>query len=170
MMKIGLISILVLCGANAQSGTGTLGVTATMQGSLNLTFETDPSGMAVTGSTTSTASPPIGTVKIYSGTAPANVNKMMGSGYFSLSTPIDVRVDVANSASTGYTLTATLSEADVSLGWALGGNIIASGNSSVLTTTGVYATAVPYTLNLVAPASAAAGQTANSIGFTAVGN
>ena len=42
--------------------------------------------------------------------------------------------------------------------------------ASNLTSTGAYATAVPYTLHLTVPASEAAGLITNSIGFTAVGN
>jgi hypothetical protein len=47
-------------GANAQTGSGTLSVTATVQGSISLTFVTDASGLAVTGTGTSTASLPFG--------------------------------------------------------------------------------------------------------------
>src|ERR1700726_886835 len=99
--------------ANAQNGSGTLGITATVQGSINLTFVTDASGLAVTGTATSTASLPFGNVSMYSGTVPANVTKTVnGVTSFDLSTPFDVRVDLANSASTTYTLTATLATAD----------------------------------------------------------
>ena len=61
--------------ANAQTGSGTLGVTATVQGSINLTFVTDASGLAVTGTGTSAASLPFGTVGFYGGTVPAHVTK-----------------------------------------------------------------------------------------------
>src|ERR1700722_9944948 len=95
--------------ANAQTGSGTLGVTATVQGSINLTFVTDASGLAVTGTGTSVASLPFGTVSMYSGSAPTNVTKTVnGVTSFSLATPFDVRVDLANSISTAYTLNVTL--------------------------------------------------------------
>ena len=61
--------------ANAQTGSGTLGVTADVAGSINLTFITDASGLAVTGTGTSTASLPFGTVSMYSGSVPTNVTK-----------------------------------------------------------------------------------------------
>src|ERR1700682_3751239 len=114
--------------ANAQTGSGTLGVTATVQGSINLTFVTDASGLAVTGTGTSTASLPFGNVSMYSGTVPANVTKTVnGVTSFDLSTPFDVRVDLANSASTTYTLTATLATVDGTNTWSLGAIDISAG-------------------------------------------
>jgi hypothetical protein len=158
--------------ANAQTGSGTLGVTETVQGSINLTFVTDSSGLAVTGTGTSTASLPFGTVKMYGGSVPTGVTKTVsGTTSFSLATPFDVRVDLANSASATYILTALLATADATNVWLIGAtDISASGTASNLTSTGAYATDVPYTLHLTVPATAAAGLITNSIGFTAVGN
>ena len=167
-----VLSVFALTGvANAQTGSGTLGVTATVQGSINLTFVTDASGLAVTGTTTSTASLPFGTVRMYGGTVPANVTKTLHATTFDLSTPFDVRVDLANSASATFILTALLATADATNVWLIGAtDISASGTASNLTSTGEYATAVPYTLKITIPASEAAGLISNSIGFTAVGN
>ena len=166
-----VLSAFALTGvANAQVGSGTLGVTATVQGSINLTFVTDASGLAVTGTGTSAASLPFGTVGMYGGTVPTNVTKTLGATSFSLSTPFDVRVDLANSASTTYTLAATLAAADSINTWTLGPTDISSGASFALTSTGAYATALPYTLKLTVPASETAGVITNTINFTATGN
>jgi|SRR5438874_11711124 hypothetical protein len=155
--------------ANAQTGSGTLGVTATVQGSINLTFVTDASGLAVTGTATSTASLPFGNVSMYSGTLPANVTKTVGATSFSLATPFDVRVDLANSASTTYTLTATLAAVDSINTWWLGAIDISAAAPHALTAAGEFGTAVPYTLKLTVPASATAGSISNTINFSAVG-
>ena len=156
--------------ANAQTGSGTLGVTATVQGSISLTFVTDASGLAVTGTGTSTASLPFGNVSMYSGTVPANVTKTVaGITSFSLATPFDVRVDLANSASTTFTLTATLATADAVNKWFIGATDISSAAGFALTAAGEFGTAVPYTLKITVPASEAAGLISNSIGFSAVG-
>ncbi len=174
-MKSRLILTLVLSAfaltgvANAQTGSGTLGVSATVQGSINLTFVTDASGLAVTGTTTSTASLPFGNVSMYSGTVPTNVTKAVHATSFDLSTPFDVRVDLANSASTTYTLTATLTAADSINTWSLGAIDISAAAPHALTAAGVFGTAVPYTLKLTVPASATAGSISNTINFTAVG-
>jgi hypothetical protein len=168
-----VVSIFALSGvANAQvSGSGTMGVTATVQGSINLTFVTDASGLAVTGTTTSVASLPFGTVQMYGGTVPTNVAKTLnGVASFLLSTPFDVRVDLANSPSTTYTLAATLSTADAINTWLIGATNISTGAPTSITATGAYATAVPYTLNLTIPASASAGLITNSMNFAATAN
>jgi hypothetical protein len=168
----GIFSALVLVGAaGAQNGSGSIGVSATVQGSINLTFATDPSGLAVTGTSTSAASLPLGNVSIYGGTVPANVTKTInGVASFNLATPFDVRVDLANSASTTYTLMATLSAADATKSWLLGSMDISNGTAATITPTGAYATAVPYVLNLLVPAGATAGAVANTINFTATAN
>jgi hypothetical protein len=156
--------------ANGQTGSGTLAVTATVQGSISLTFVTDASGLAVTGTGTSTASLPFGNVSMYSGTVPANVTKTVnGVTSFDLSTPFDVRVDLANSASTTYTLTATLAAVDATNTWSLGAIDISAGAPHALTAAGAFGTSVPYTLKIRVPASLAAGLISNSINFTAVG-
>jgi hypothetical protein len=172
MLLVTLLSVFVLTGvAKAQTGSGTLGITASVQGSINLTFLTDASGMAVTGTTTSAASLPLGSVSMYGGTVPANVTKTVNGAAvsFNLSTPFDIRVDLANSPSTTFTLSAMLSAPDAINVWTLGPTNISSGASFAVTSAGVYATAVPYTLKLTVPA-AAAGVISNSISFTAIAN
>ena len=169
----GALSAFALTGvAFAQTGSGTLGVSGTVSGSVNLTFITDASGLAVTGTGTSTASLPFGAVQMYGGSVPTNVTKTVsGTTSFSLATPFDVRVDLANSASATFVLTALLATADTTNVWLIGAtDISASGTASNLTSTGAYATNVPYTLHLTVPATEAAGVISNSIGFTAVGN
>jgi hypothetical protein len=109
---------------------------------------------------------------MFSGTVPANVTKTVNSTTsFDLSTPFDVRVDLANSTSTTYTLAAMLSAAEAAgKVWTLGPTDISAGASHAMTSTGVYATAVPYTLKLTIPATAAAGSVSNTINFTATAN
>src|ERR1700733_9920590 len=152
-----LSSMFLAVVAEAQTGSGTLGVNATVQGSINLTFLTDASGVALIGTSTSAASLPLGTVSMYGGTMPANLTKTVNGAAisFNLSTPFDVRVDLANSPSTTFTLSAMLSAADSVNVWTLGPTNISSGASFAVTSAGVYATAVPYTLKLTVPASEA---------------
>jgi hypothetical protein len=156
--------------ASAQTGSGTLGVTADVAGSINLTFVKDASGIALTGAGTSTASLDFGSVSMFGGSVPTGVTKTVhGTTSFDLSTPFDVRVDLANSASATYTLTATLATADNVNVWSIGATDISSAAGFALTATGEYGTALPYALKVNVPASAAAGAISNSIGFTAVG-
>ncbi|MGD0359889.1 MAG: hypothetical protein ABSC93_03415 [Bryobacteraceae bacterium] len=156
--------------ATAQTSSGTLGVTANVQGSLNMTFATDSAGLAMTGTTTSAGSLPFGNVSMYSSTVPANVTKtVIPLTSFDLATPFDVRVDLANSPSATYTLAAILAAADTTNTWKLGA-LALSGTTASVTVTGAYATAVPYTLHLTVPATAVAGAISNTINFTATAN
>jgi hypothetical protein len=165
-----VLSAFALIGvANAQTGSGTLSVTATVAGSINLTFVTDASGLAVMGTGTSVASLPLGTVSMFGGSVPTNVTKTIAATSFSLATPFDVKVDLANSASTTFTLTATLTSADAVNTWKLGAIDISAAAAHALTAAGVYGVASPYTLTITVPASEAGGLISNSIGFTAVG-
>jgi hypothetical protein len=158
--------------ANAQvSGSGTMGISASIAGSILLTFVTDASGMTVTGTTTSTASLPLSTIKMYGGTVPGNVTKQVfGTSSFTVSTPFDVLVNVANDTTTNYTLSVTLSTTDPTNTWTLGGTDITDGSAHTLAATGAYATQVPYTLVISIPASEAAFTLGNSISFTATAN
>jgi len=89
----------------------------------------------------------------------------------SISTPFDVRVDLANSASATYILTALLATADPVNVWTLAtSNISASGTPTNINATGAYASPTSYTLKLHVPATAAAGLITNTIGFTAIAN
>jgi hypothetical protein len=170
---LAVLSAFALTGiANAQAGSGTMGLTATVQGSILLTFVTNGSGLAVTGTTTSAASLPLGLVQMFGGSVPANVTKTInGLLSFDLSTPFNVRVDLANSSSATYVLTAVLATADPVNVWTLGASdISASGTPTNMNATGAYASPTAYTLKLHVPATAAAGLITNSIGFTATAN
>src|ERR1700722_2140999 len=97
---------------------GTLGVTADILGSINLIFTTDIAGFAVTGTGTATASLPLGNVQMYGGTVPTNVTRTPNTNVsFTLSTPIDVEVDLANSTSESYSLIGNLNSADAVNSW-----------------------------------------------------
>ncbi len=172
--RIVLVSVLSVFAltevVNAQTSSGTMGITVNVQGSINLTFSTDVSGLAVTGTNTSTASLPFGTVSMFSGTVPANVTKTVnGTTSFALSTPFDVRADKSNSISTAYTLNAQLAVADSTNTWTLGGVDISNGTAYALTAAGVYGSAAPYTLIITIPATRAPGVISNSINFSLVG-
>jgi hypothetical protein len=167
-----VLSAFALAGtANAVglSGSGTLGVTAEVTGSINLTFVTNTSGIAVTGTGSSTASFDFGSVSKYGGTVPSNVTKTVNSTSFDLATPFNVKVEQANSSLSTYTLTATLATADVVNVWTLGATDISDAAGHALTAAGEFGASVPYTLKLTVPASEAAGSISNTINFTAVG-
>ena len=159
---------LVSPSAKATSATGTVAVTATTVASVSLTFVTDGAGITLGSSGTSAATVAFGSVQAYGGSVPAGVTKSVnGTTNWSLSTPIDVVVQVANQTSSNYTLTAALQTADANT-WALGATSLSTGAATV-TSNGSYGSTA-YTLKLTIPFSAAAGAISNTINVTATAN
>jgi len=155
--------------ASATSATGTVAVTATTVGSVSLTFVTDGAGIALGGSGTSAATIAFGSVQAYGGSIPANVTKTVnGTTNWSLSTPLDVVVQVANQTSSNYTLTGALQAADATNSWFLGATTLST-TPATLTSTGAYGSTA-YTFKLTIPFSEAAGAISNTINFTATAN
>jgi hypothetical protein len=153
----------------ATSATGTVAVSATVVASVSLTFSSDGAGIALGGNGTSAATVAFGSVQAYGGSVPANVTKTVnGTTNWSLSTPIDVVVEVANQTSSNYTLTAGLQTTDATNTWALGATNLST-TPATLTSTGAYGSTA-YTLKLTIPFSEAAGAISNTINFTATAN
>lgn len=154
----------------ATSASGTVAVTATVASSVSLTFATDPSGITLGGTGTSAATIAFGAVQAYGGTVPANVTKTVnGTTNWTLSTPFDVVVQVANQTSSNYTLTAQLNTADANNTWKIGATTITSASAATLTATGAYGT-TSYTLGLTIPFAEAAGSISNTLNFVATAN
>lgn len=154
----------------ATSVPGTLGVSATVDSSMNLVFSTDASGITLGGSGTSTATIAFGNVQAFGGTVPTGVTRTVNAlTNWTISTPFDVLVEIANQTSSNYTLTAQLQSSDSTNTWQLGSTTITSASPATLTSTGTYGTTV-YTLNLTIPFSEAAGAISNTLNFVATAN
>ena len=154
----------------ATSASGTVAVTATVGSSVSLTFVSDPAGITLGGTGTSAATIAFGSVQAFGGVVPANVTKTVnGVINWTLSTPFDVVVQVANQTSSNYTLTAQLNAADATNTWKIGASTITSASAATLTGTGAYGTTA-YTLGLTIPFSEAAGAISNTINFVATAN
>jgi hypothetical protein len=155
--------------ASATSATGTVAVTATTVASVSLTFVTDGAGITLGSSGTSAATVAFGSVQAYGGSVPANVTKAVnGTTNWSVATPFDVVVQVANQTSSNYTLTAALQTTDSTNTWALGATNLTT-TAATLTSTGAYGSTA-YTFKLTIPFSAAAGAISNTLNFTATAN
>ncbi|MBV8281106.1 MAG: hypothetical protein JO347_03460 [Candidatus Eremiobacteraeota bacterium] len=156
--------------APAVTASGTLAVSATVQSSINLVFNTDGSGVALGGAGTNAATLAFGSVQAF-GTAPgAKITRTTGASSFSVSTPFDVNVAKANLTSSNYTLTAQLAAADSTNTWQVGGVTVTSASAATITSTGTYASNVSFTLQLTIPFSEAAGSISNTLNFTATAN
>jgi hypothetical protein len=176
-MKRQLILISVLSAftglVSAQvTGGGTLGVTADIQGSILVTFISDGSGLAVTGTGSSSGSLPFSNEQMYGGTPATGVTKTLTSNTsYTLSTPVDIQVDVANTASSSYLLKAWLTTADTHHTWTFN-SVDLTSSSQTVDATGTYGQPNAYTFVLTVPASSngAANTISNTVNFTATAN
>ncbi len=144
---------------------------ASAQLTLTVAFVSDPSGITLSGSGTSSASLSFGTVQAFGGTVPSGVTKSVAGNSWTLSTPFDVLVQkgVLDSLSANYTLTAKLQAADIQDTWKFN-SVVLSTTAATITATGIYGNTTSYGFRLTVPFSASAGAISNTINFTAVAN
>lgn len=153
----------------AQSASGTLAVSATVQSSISMVFNSNASGVTLGGAGTNAATLNFGNISAY-GTPPANVTEIVGGSSFTVSTPFNVLVNMANSSSANYTLKAQLNTADAVNTWALNSTTITNASQATLTTSGAYGSGTAYTLALTVPFSSSASSISNTINFAATAN
>ncbi len=170
LIVAGLIALLLPSAAMAQTASGTLTVTATVQSSINLVFNSNASGVALTGSGTNAATLAFGNVSAY-GAVGANITRTVGATSFTVSTPVDVLVSASNSTSANFTLTAQLNAADGSNTWQYGTTTITNGSAASVTATGTYGTALTGPVALTIPLGSTTGLSINNaINFVATAN
>jgi len=153
------------------TASGQLSVSATVNGSINLVFNKDASGVALTsGAGTSTAALDFGSVSAF-GAIPATITRTTTASNFTVSTPVDVLVTKTNSASANYTLATQLSTADGTNTWAVNGTSFTNTTAATATAAGTYGSNVPVTLAITIPFTTASGTAiSNVVNFTATAN
>ncbi|HWX53252.1 MAG TPA: hypothetical protein VN176_01540 [Verrucomicrobiae bacterium] len=176
MKKLNLLIVvaammLMASSAFAQTATGTLTVTATVNSSINLVFNNDAAGVPLSsGAGTNTATLAFGNVSAF-GAIAAGITRSTTATTFTVSTPVDVLVSKANSASANYTLKAQLGAADAVNTWQVGGTTVTNAAQATITATGAYAANVAEAIALTIPyATANATAISNTINFTATAN
>jgi hypothetical protein len=164
-----------LCGSGpalaAATASGTLAVTATVAASIQLVFDSDASGIVLTGAGTNAATLAFGTVQAYGGTVPTGATRTVnGTTSFTYSSPFDVKVTKANSTSANYTLAASLNSSDSTNTWLVDSTTLTTTAQNV-TTSGAYGSDAAHTLYLTIPFSEADGTLiSNTVNFTATAN
>lgn len=161
--------------AMAQAGntaSGTLTVTATVNSSINLVFNSDAAGVTLSsGAGTNAATLAFGNVSAF-GAIGANITRTVVAGTsFTVSTPVDVLVSKANSSSANYTLKAQLGTADATDTWQVAGNTITNAAPTTITATGAYGSNAAEAIAITVPFTTASGTSiSNTINFTATSN
>ena len=176
MKKVMLLTIfaalmMISSAAVAQTATGTLTVTATVNGSIQLVFNSDAAGVALSsGAGTNTATLAFGNVSAF-GAIAAGIVRSTTATNFTVSSAVDVLVSKTNSASANYTLKAQLGAADATNNWAVGGVAVTSAAQSTLTATGAYGSNANFPVAITIPFTTASGTLiSNTINYTATAN
>jgi hypothetical protein len=171
MKKITIATAMMMfaVAASADTGSGTLEVTGTVQSSINLTIES--AGGTTSGTGTSAAVSALSNIAKFS-SAPTGYTLARGASNWTLSANVGVKVSKANLTSTDYTLTAQLqSAAATGVVFKLAGSTLSDGSATTLTSTGAYGSTDPYNLEIVVADSAADNTAINNfISFTATSN
>jgi predicted secreted protein len=163
-----LFALAAVGSANAQTSSGTLTVTGTIESSISLTIES--AGGTTSGTGTAAATSALGNISKY-GSAPTGFTLAQGASDWTLSSTVGVKVEKANLTSTDYTLTAQLGSAPASgVAWKLNGSTLSDSAATTLTSTGTYGSTGSYSWDIVIADAAAAGAIDNVINFTANSN
>ena len=172
-LAVFLTSLILMSGlAGAQTtSSGTLAVSAQLASSIELTFVTDGSGVALGGSGTNAASLDFGTVSRY-GTLATNVSRAINTTTFTVSTPFDISVTKSNISSSNYTLHAVLENVDAVNAYTIDAIALPTSPTAAvsLTVVGAYASNASHTLALIIPFSENATTITNTIDFLATAN
>jgi len=156
--------------ASAQTASGTLTVTATVTGSINLVFNSDAAGVVLTGAGTNAATLAFGNVSAF-GALAAGVVRTTTATTFTVSSAVDVNVTKTNSASANYTLNAQLGAADATNTWQVGGVTVTNAAAATITATGAYAANSNFPVAITVPFTTASGTViSNTINYTATAN
>jgi predicted secreted protein len=163
-----VLTFVVASTASADTSSGTLTVTGTVESSISLTVES--AGGSTSGTGTAAATSALGSISKY-GSAPTGFTLARGASNWTISSTVGVQVDKANLTSTDYTLTAQLGSAPASgVAWKLNGSTLSDSAATTLTSTGTYGSTGSYSWDIVVADSAAAAAIDNAINFTATSN
>jgi hypothetical protein len=178
MKKVMLLTIfaalmMISSAAVAQTtASGTLTVSATVNGSIQLVFNSDVAGVALSsGAGTNAATLAFGNVSAF-GALAAGVGRSTTATTFTVSSAVDVQVAKTNSASANYTLKAQLGAADAVNTWTVGGvSVLSTGFSLPITATGTYGSNVNFPVAITIPFATPSGTPiSNTINYQATAN
>jgi hypothetical protein len=165
-----VISLVGISGiAAADTASGSLEISGTIESSISLTIEAAPTGATNLG--TASAQVALGNAAKYGMSAPAGFTETLQSSSWTLSAPVSVKVVEANSSSESYTLSAQLASAPSSgMTWKINGSAVTDQVAATLTSSGEYGATAQYGMDIVIADDATAGTFDDSFVFTATSN
>lgn len=160
-----------------QSATGALNVQLTNTSAIVMLLNSNANGIALGNSGTSAATMDFGTVADYNSSLTTGVSESSGKTSFSVSSPVDLDIEMSGLSSTSYTLTAALA-ANAPTGMTIEMNNTAlTTTAQTITSTGSYFTDTSHTVKLVISTAASGSggpatgtQLTSTIDLTATAN
>jgi hypothetical protein len=169
LLAAGIVALLFPILSQAQHvATGVINGSVDHKGGIILLLMSDTNGVALTGSSTPTASLNFGTISKL-GTLANGITRTTTANSFTVSTPVDVYVDLGG-APTSFNLSASLASSPGLLTYKFGAMTLSTASQIVSQNDSRYGTQVPYALAITIPTSVAAGAIGNTINFTATAN
>jgi len=149
------ISMLMSAALFAQTtASGTINATLINKSGISLVFDSDPGGVSLGSSGSSTASLNLGAVSAYGSLSAGVTRPTVGANSYIVQTLFDVQVIEAGLISPNYTLTAQLAAAaPTGLTYSVDAVALTTG-SQTIQTTGAYNTDVQHTLKLTVSSAA----------------
>ena len=160
--------------ASAATATGTLAVTATVQSSLAVVFDTNTNGVTLGADGTSAATLAFGTVSAFAApptnvTVSQNSTPCLSGTCYGVSTPVWVKVEMSGTTSPNAILKAQLQTADTTNAWLVGGTQVTT-TAATINGTFPYNTDATEIIAIQIPYSNAETSVSNTITFTATSN
>ena len=169
MRLLPVAALLLPAVLSADNSTGTTTVSATVASAINLTIES--SGGITSGTGTNGATADLGSVNRW-GSTPSGFTKALGSGNWTLTSTIGVKVEKANlPSSSAYSLTAQLaSPPPTGIVWKVNNSTLSNSGTASITTTGSYGATPTYAWVIEVDDTAEAATIDNVITFAATSN
>lgn len=164
-----IVALVLPTAAMAQTASGTLTVTATVQSSMTLVFSTAPAGVALGGNNTNAATLAFGNVSAYGTIATPNVTRSVNAADFTVSSPVLVVANKSNIANPTFRMQARVDVADTTV--VTFGGVALTAVDQDITTAGAWGAAGnSETVMLTIPFTTAAGGINKVISVTATPN
>lgn len=166
---ITIVAVLALTVSAVAQSSGTLTVSATIASSIGLTFSKDTNGAPVTAGSGNAATLAFGSISAYA-SCPTGVTCTPGASSFVASTPVDITVTKANSASSNCKLFAQLGTHDAVNTWTVGGVAVTDTSAASINGTFGYGAATSETIAITIPFTNNTGTISNTLNFTTTAN
>ncbi len=171
--QLAILLALLLGGSGvlaAQTASGTLNATLVNKSGISLVFDSNPSGVPLTGTGTAAAGLNFGTVAMYMPAPPAGVTLTRTATDFTVSSSFDTLVTVGGATTASYRLSAALQAPPGIYQYKFDATVLTTASQVVVNADPNYGKDVPHSVSLTIPQTAPAGAVSNTINIVATAN